>query len=199
MVAVKASRMNMTSSDSGGLKMNDDEIQDVLAKITENDVDFSSQPPSILSPEKSGDWGLGQGTPTDSRRESMRSSFSVMKSKLPWNQMRGKSTTSMEKTHKDDFWDGMANPAMATGEEDLANPEIRTSSVHDQPTTASDLLSQTDVRVMEDIHEGVLPTGVSGGQVARNNTTVIEVQGSDTNNDDKTLDSSNSPSERTDR
>ena len=95
MVAVKASKMNLSSSDSGGLKMKEEEIEDVLAKVTENDVDFLNRTPSmVMSPDKSGDWPVGaHGTPADSRRGSLRSSFSGMK--IPLNQIREKSFTSV--------------------------------------------------------------------------------------------------------
>ena len=169
MVAVKASRMNMTSSDSGGLKMKDEEIDDVLVKVTENDVDFLNRTPSMVSPERSGDWG--HGTPTDSRRESLRSSFSVMKSKLPWSQSRGKSSSSMERPNKDQFWDGMANPAMATSDESFNNPD-KTGADEKPPAITAELFGQTEGRVMEDIMESVPPA-------ADRNAKVIEVQGND--------------------
>ena len=40
--------MNLSSSDSGGLKMTEEELEDVLAKVTENDVDFLNRTPSML-------------------------------------------------------------------------------------------------------------------------------------------------------
>ena len=156
----------------------------------DNDVDFSNQTPSILSPEKSGDWGIGLSTPSDSRRESVRSSFSAMKSKFPWGQMRGKSSTSMDKSHKDDFWDGMSNPAMATGDEDLSIPDTGAKNGQDILDNTSHFDSQT---VRKNKEERV----VASGDVAGNKTKVIEVKGSTTNEDIKTSDMTCSPSKRT--
>ena len=108
-----------------------------------------------------------------------------MKSKLPWNHVRGKSNTSMDKP-KDEFWDGMPNPAMSTGDESLSNPDITAGD--DKPSSSIEPLAQTEGRVMEDIKESVLP----GGQVAEKNTKVIEVQGNV--NDDPNSDNISHPS-----
>jgi len=121
MVANKASRMNNMNSESGGLNMKDDEIEDVLMKVIENDADFMT--PNVMSPDKMWNGGIVQsmaGTPTDFRRESIRSSLSMMKAKLLGGQLIGRSSTSIGNT-KDDFWDGMANPALTRSGEDLSD------------------------------------------------------------------------------
>ena len=151
MVAVKASKMNLSSSDSGGLKMKEEEIEDVLAKVTENDVDFLNRTPSmVMSPDKSGDWPIGaHGTPADSRRGSLRSSFSVMKSKIPWNQSREKSITSVDKPGKDEvIKEGMTNSAMVTSEENFQNVDKRNNSA--------------EGKVMEDAADGAKVIEVRG-------------------------------------
>ena len=109
------------NSESGGLNMKDDEIEDVLMKVIENDADFMT--PNVMSPDKMWNGGIGQsmaGTPTDFRRESIRSSLSMMKAKLLGGQLIGRSSTSIGNT-KDDFWDGMANPALTRSGEDLSD------------------------------------------------------------------------------
>jgi len=123
MVAIKASRMNNMNSESGGLNMKDDEIEDVLMKVTENDADFTGITPSIMSPDRMWNGGIGQsnmGTPTDFRRESIRSSLSMMKAKLMGGQLLGRSSTSIDRNNKDEFWDGMTNPALTRSGEDLS-------------------------------------------------------------------------------
>jgi len=123
MVAIKASRMNNMNSDSGGLNMKDEDIEDVLVKVTENDADFTGVISNIMSPDKSWNGGMVQsmaGTPTDFRRESIRSSLSMMKAKFLGGQLIGRSNTSIDRSHKDEFWDGMANPALTRSGEDIS-------------------------------------------------------------------------------
>ena len=62
------------------------------------------------------------GTPTEFRRESIRSSLSAMKQKIfGAGAGMGRSCTSIDKPGKDDFWDGMTNPALATSKEDMTD------------------------------------------------------------------------------
>ena len=131
--------------------MTEGEIEDVLAKVTENDVDFLNRTPSmVMSPDKSGDWPIGaHGTPADSRRGSLRSSFSVMKSKIPWNQSREKSITSVDKPGKDEvIKEGMTNSAMVTSEENFENVDKRNNSA--------------EGKVMEDAADGAKVIEVRG-------------------------------------
>ena len=59
------------------------------------------------------------GTPTEFRRESIRSSLSMMKQKIFGTGGMGRSCTSIDRPGKDEFWDGMTNPAMAASREDI--------------------------------------------------------------------------------
>jgi len=115
LVALKASRMNNMNSESGGY--NEKELDYALERVTEDDDD-NHQPQSSggggRSPEKYWEQSTGvrstTGTPTDMRRESLRSSLSMIKSKFLGGQFK-RSSNSIDRS-KDDFWDGMANPAM---------------------------------------------------------------------------------------
>ena len=107
LVAVKATRMENINS-SGGLAWRDEEIEEVLIKITENDDDFCVH--DIKQYTKSPDmtWnGYSQSkvvTPSCSRRESVWSTFSMIKSKFG-----GKSNTSIENIREEKFWEGFNN------------------------------------------------------------------------------------------
>ena len=81
--------------------------------------------PNIMSPDQlwHGDGRVGSyaGTPTEFRRESIRSSLSMMKQKIfGTGAGMGRSCTSIDRP-KDEFWDGMTNPALATSKEDITD------------------------------------------------------------------------------
>ena len=104
LVAVKASKMENTRSSSGPI-WRDEEIDEVLIKITENDDDFyvRGSKHCIKSPDINCNLGFSQskaGTPSISRRESVWSTISMIKSKLG-----GKSNTSIENVPEDKFWE----------------------------------------------------------------------------------------------
>jgi len=223
MVAIKASRMNNMNSEAGGLNMKDDEIDDVLAKVTENDADFTGVT-NVMSPDRS--WnGRMSGTPNDFRRESIRSSLSMMKAKFLGGQLIGRSNTSIDKSHKDEFWDGMANPALTRSGEDLSELGSTLNSapnghvVQDenehcpvslplnkvQKELHQDISDPTTRGILPDI-EGVPHISEPGVAVVGNNATVISVRGSrngeegeDTVNAKmkKSAKTGNSPSDRT--
>jgi metal transporter CNNM len=197
MVAIKASRMNNMNSESGGLNMKDDEIEDVLMKVIENDADFLGVTPNVMSPDKMWNGGIGQsmaGTPTDFRRESIRSSLSMMKAKLLGGQLLGRSTTSIG--NKDDFWDGMANPALTRSGEDLSDlGSTLNSTAHGPPAgdkegPASLPLNSVRKELQRDISDpttrGALPDiegripqiSEPGMPVVGSAATVISVRGS---------------------
>ena len=84
LAAVKASKMNNLNSEADGNK--EQELVDILQKMTENDADFTGTTPHLMSPENLwlGDTKVSSlaGTPTEFRRESIRSSLSIMKQKI---------------------------------------------------------------------------------------------------------------------
>jgi len=129
MVAIKASRMTNMSSD----QMTETDLSDALAKVIENDQDDEfGRTPSIRSPDKGWENGLGQShtelSGADFRRESIRSSLSAMKHKLLGGQsMLGgrSSSTSIDRSgvtdRKDDLVDGMANPALVGDDREMSS------------------------------------------------------------------------------
>jgi len=198
MVAIKASRMNNMNSESGGLNMKDDEIEDVLMKVIENDADFLGVTPNVMSPDKMWNGGIGHsmaGTPTDFRRESIRSSLSMMKAKLLGGQLIGRSSTSIGNT-KDEFWDGMANPALTRSGEDLSDlGSTLNSTAHGPPAGDKDgpaSLPMNSVRkelqrdISDPTNRGALPDiegripqiSEPGAAIVGNPATVISVRGS---------------------
>jgi len=127
LVALKASRMNNMNSESSGY--NEKELNEALERVTEDDNDFT-RTHSGRSPDKY--WEIpprsNAGTPTEFRRESLRSSLSMMKHKF-MGSSKMRSNTSIDKA-KDDFWDGMTNPALDQEEaETLSRALGSTSSV----------------------------------------------------------------------
>eukprot|EP00092_Neocalanus_flemingeri_P040341 GFUD01043936.1.p1 GENE.GFUD01043936.1~~GFUD01043936.1.p1 ORF type:complete len:964 (-),score=246.05 GFUD01043936.1:104-2995(-) len=116
MVAIKSCRMDIKSSESESQIMREEDIEEVLVKVTENDVDFSGKGP-VISPEN-----LRNGGPISSlRRNSLRRSLSSLRSKF-----YGRSTSSIAiEKNKDDIWDGMENQALNRSEEDVTR-EIKT-------------------------------------------------------------------------
>ena len=84
LAAIKASKMNNLTSEMDGNK--EQELVDYLQKVTENDVDFTGITPNMMSPENlwSGDTKVSSlaGTPTEFRRESIRSSLSTFRQKI---------------------------------------------------------------------------------------------------------------------
>ena len=80
LAAIKASKMNNINSETDGNK--EQELVDYLQKMTENDVDFTGITPHLMSPENlwAGDTKVSSlaGTPTEFRRESIRSSLSTV-------------------------------------------------------------------------------------------------------------------------
>eukprot|EP00092_Neocalanus_flemingeri_P013844 GFUD01014935.1.p1 GENE.GFUD01014935.1~~GFUD01014935.1.p1 ORF type:complete len:1247 (-),score=280.78 GFUD01014935.1:597-4241(-) len=220
MVAIKASRMNNMNSDSGGLNMKDEDIDDVLVKVTENDADFTG---NIMSPDKSWNGGMVQsmaGTPTDFRRESIRSSLSMMKAKFFGGQLMGRSNTSIDRSHKDEFWDGMANPALTRSGEDLSELGSNLNSAQNghivpgdqghgpvslpmnnvKKELHRDISDPTTCGTLPDI-EGRVPQITEPGVavVGSNATTVISVRGSGAaaQDDSKGAKTGNSPGDRT--
>merc|ERR1719266_862986 len=126
MVAIKASRMNNMNSEVDGNLMKEQELEEYLKKITENDADFTGVTPNIMSPDNlwqsDGKGASYAGTPTEFRRESIRSSLSMMKQKIfGTGAGMGRSCTSIDKPSKDEFWDGMTNPALSTSKEDITD------------------------------------------------------------------------------
>ena len=89
-------------------------------------VNGSGVTPNMMSPDNmwQGDGKISSyaGTPTEFRRESIRSSLSAMKQKIfGAGAGMGRSCTSIDKPGKDDFWDGMTNPALTTSKEDMTD------------------------------------------------------------------------------
>ena len=98
-MAVKATKMESNNC-QGGPSWRDEEIDEVLIKITENDDDFCNKN-NVRSPDTTWNTGLSKnGTPSCSRRESVWSTFSLIKSKL-WD----KSNTSIENVPEEKFWE----------------------------------------------------------------------------------------------
>jgi len=198
MVAIKASRMNNMNSESGGLNMKDDEIEDVLMKVIENDIDFTGVIPNMMSPDKMWNGGMVQsiaGTPNDFRRESIRSSLSMMKAKLLGGQLLGRSSTSIDRNHKDDIWDGMANPALCRSGEDLSEFGSTLNSTAHGPTAGEpghvslplnsvrkelhrDISDPTNRGALPDIEGRIPQISEPGVPMSGNTTTVISVRGS---------------------
>merc|ERR1719282_297361 len=127
LVAIKASRMNNMNSEVDGNIIKEQELEEYLKKITENDADFTGVTPNIMSPDNlwqtDGKMSSYAGTPTEFRRESIRSSLSMMKQKIfGTGAGMGRSCTSIDKQPgKDEFWDGMTNPALSTSKEDITD------------------------------------------------------------------------------
>merc|ERR1719192_382073 len=124
LVAIKASRMNNMNSEVEGNIMKEQELEEYLQKMTENDADFTGITPNIMSPDNlwPGEAKVTSlaGTPTEFRRESIRSSLSMMKQKIfGTGAGMGRSCTSIDRPSKDEFWDGMTNPALSTSKEDI--------------------------------------------------------------------------------
>eukprot|EP00090_Calanus_glacialis_P015401 TRINITY_DN24306_c0_g1_i1.p1 TRINITY_DN24306_c0_g1~~TRINITY_DN24306_c0_g1_i1.p1 ORF type:complete len:555 (-),score=154.82 TRINITY_DN24306_c0_g1_i1:604-2148(-) len=199
MVAIKASRMNNMNSESGGLNMKDDEIEDVLMKVIQNDADFTGVTPNLMSPDRMWNGNLVQsmaGTP-DFRRESIRSSLSMMKAKLLGGQLLGRSSTSIDRNNKDDFWDGMANPGLTHSGEDLSVLGSTLNSTQNGPTPTDkghgpvslplnsskkelqrDISDPTNRGNLPDIEGRIPQISEPGAPMGGNNATVISVRGS---------------------
>jgi len=200
MVAIKASRMNNMNSESGGLNMKDDEIEDVLMKVIENDADFTGVTPNVMSPDRIWNGNLVQsmaGTPNDFRRESIRSSLSMMKAKLLGGQLLGRSSTSIDRNNKDDFWDGMANPALTHSGEDLSELGSTLNSTQNGPAQTDkgqgpvslplnsskkelhrDISDPTNRGTLPDIEGRIPQISEPGVPMGGSNATVISVRGS---------------------
>merc|ERR1719186_2184079 len=108
------------NSESDNHNMREEDIEDVLANVTENDVDFRGEAP-VISVEK-----LRNGEPVfNFRRNSLRRSLSSLRSKF-----YGRSTSSMTiERNKDDLWDGMENQAMNRSEEDVTREKKTNGNV----------------------------------------------------------------------
>lgn len=105
-VAIKSSRLNNMNSESESNLMREEDIKDVLSKVTENDSDFHFQTPEKMR---------SSGGPLSSlRSNSLRRSLTSLKFRL-----NERSTTSIE-ISKDDAWDGLENEALNKSEEDIA-------------------------------------------------------------------------------
>jgi len=160
LVAIKASRMNNMNSEVEGNIMKEQELEEYLQKMTENDADFTGITPNIMSPDNlwPGEAKVTSlaGTPTEFRRESIRSSLSMMKQKIfGTGAGMGRSCTSIDKPNRDDFWDGMTNPALTTSKDDIAV----TQDIVASPPGVTELNKDHQIKV-------------------GNNTTVISVRGS---------------------
>jgi len=212
LVAIKASRMNNMNSDSGGLKMNEEEISDVLAKVIENEDDEFGGTPSIRSPDKSWDGGgtmltSNAGTPTEFRRESIRSSLSMMKQKFLGGQGGGRSNSSIDKTGQqirpsDEFWGelGSTNPAMTKEGDDFGEKVAQIGSYAESHTNGPlslplngstkggvGMKGETATTISRDMSEPMMSRGNNlpdvemGGEVVgggrAGNATVISVSG----------------------
>lgn len=108
-VAIKSSRLNNKHSESESTIMREEDIKDVLVKVTENDADFSHTPEKLR---------YGGSLVSNLRSSSLRRSLSSLRFKF-----YGRSTTSIEKT-KDELWDGMENQALNRSEEDIEKENI---------------------------------------------------------------------------
>ena len=100
MVAVKASKME---SSSNYQEWKEEELDEVLVKITENDDDFCHRNSQhcVRSPDSGWARGATPGhTPGGSRRGSVWSTISMIKSKLG-----GRSNTSFENIKEEKFWE----------------------------------------------------------------------------------------------
>lgn len=142
LVAVKASKMESMNS-SNGLAWRDEEIDEVLIKITENDDDFCLRDGKqyVKSPDMSCSVGVSQskvGTPSCSRRESVWSTFSMIKAKFG-----GKSNTSIENIREEKFWEGFNNNKVSARNcKDLSEQAKCLSSV---PTRQASVLSDNSM------------------------------------------------------
>jgi len=103
-VAIKSSRLNNMNSESESTIMREEDIKDVLVKVTENDADFNGKTPEKLR---------STGPVSNLRATSLRRSLSSLRFKF-----YERSTTSIEKT-KDELWDGMENGALDRSEESI--------------------------------------------------------------------------------
>jgi len=104
-VAIKSSRLNNMNSESESNLMREEDIKDVLSKVTENDSDFHFQTPEKMR---------SSGPLPSLRSNSLRRSLTSLKYRL-----NERSTTSIE-ISKDDAWDGLENEALNKSEEDIA-------------------------------------------------------------------------------
>ena len=144
MVAVKASKMENRSSSSGHV-WRDEDIDEVLIKITENDDDFTKF--GIKSPDINCNLGFTQSkavTPSSSRRESVLrrdsvwSTFSIIKSKLG-----GRSNSSIENVPEDKFWEVFnKNKVSAKNSKDFIEQARALNAV---PTRQSSLMSDPSI------------------------------------------------------
>merc|ERR1719422_1549357 len=197
LVAIKASRMNNMNSEVDGNIIKEQELEEYLKKITENDADFTGVTPNIMSPDNlwqtDGKMSSYAGTPTEFRRESIRSSLSMMKQKIFGTGAggMGRSCTSIDKPGKDDFWDGMTNPALSTSKEDVSDSTQESGKV--EPMDPSPTVpAATSIPLTSVVPEVNFQTRNHDIKVG-NNTTVISVRGSgsskdNTNNEnDKTV------------
>ena len=131
------------------------------------------------------------GTPTEFRRESIRSSLSMMKQKIfgtgvlamPEANMSsngntmsgagmGRSCTSIDKPNRDDFWDGMTNPALTTSKDDIAV----TQDIVASPPGVTELNKDHQIKGETSILS--INFCVDLNTSVGNNTTVISVRGS---------------------
>jgi len=114
-VAIKSSRLNNMNNE--GPIMRDEDIKDVLVKVTENDVDFNCQTPEKMR---------SVGQVSNYRSSSLRRSLSNLRFKL-----YDRSTTSIEKV-KDEAWDGLENQALNRSEEDVISTQRAKEDIYIQ-------------------------------------------------------------------
>jgi len=116
-VAIKSSRLNNMNSESEGPVMREEDIKDVLVKVTENDADFNCQTPEKIR---------SSGQVSNLRSSSLRRSLSSLRFML-----YDRSTTSIEKA-KDEAWDGLENQALNRSEEDVGKAHKTAEDIYIQ-------------------------------------------------------------------
>jgi len=190
MVAIKASRMNNMNSEVDGNIIKEQELEEYLKKITENDADFTGVTPNIMSPENlwqsDGKVSSNAGTPNEFRRESIRSSLSMMKQKIfGTGAGMGRSCTSIDKPVKDEFFDfdGMTNPALTTSKDDVSDQTVDSGKESENTPPGINNIPLTSV-----VPEVNIP-GRNHDIKVGNNTTVISVRGSGATKDNTSFDS----------
>ena len=121
MVAVKASKME---SSSNYQEWKEEELDEVLVKITENDDDFChrSSQHCARSPDSGWARGVTPGhTPGGSRRGSVWSTISMIKSKLG-----GRSNSSFENIREEKFWELLgSNNNTANNSSNVAHSNVK--------------------------------------------------------------------------
>jgi len=146
-VAIKSSRLNNMNSE--GPIMGEEDIKDVLVKVTENDVDFNCQTPEKMR---------SMGPVSNYRSSSLRRSLSNLRFKL-----YERSTNSIEKS-KDEAWDGLENQALNRSEDDVILAQKATEDIYIQHLNGFDRTEESSLLVNEN-HKTVISIGVEDSKL----------------------------------